>query len=512
MARETHPLHRTGCSLGCALLAGILCGVLTPKARGQFPTPNYSDLVYRTYSTTPGARTTHLGIYLPTTGPGPFPTVIYIHGGGWYTGGWQTPASLIPLLLSRGVAVVGIDYRLTSQGNQYGSGIPVTWPAQIHDCKGAIRWVRANAATYNHDPAHLGAWGPSAGGHLVACVGTMNGAAGGPNITGYTRNGVTIDMEGAVGGNASYSSTVQAVVDYFGPTDLLNMNLDVTTPPGSGIDHDVPQSPESHLVVPGTLSTYGIALIRNNIDSANVPYPLLSATAISANPITFARAGLPPMFVAHGTNDSSVPSNQGKRMADALLAAQSVSLWRPVTGAGHGVLGTITDTAAADWMAGILNGTLLCPAITQQPTSTSGSGAKFAVSATGTAPLTYRWQRETTPGTGVFANIADGASGNGATLSGTTTVSLSINNAGALDRAAYRCMITNACGNLASASAALTTSCPGNFNGTGDANVQDIFDFLAAWFVADPRADFNSTGAINVQDIFDFLASWFAGC
>ncbi len=127
------------------------------------------------------------------------------------------------------IAVASVDYRLTSQAGLYGA-FPVTFPAQIEDVKGAIRFLRANAGTYGLDPTRFGAWGSSAGGHLAALVGTSGGVAA---------------LEGTTGGNLAFSSSVQAVCGWFGPIDVLQMNPDVTTPPGSGIDHDATTSPES---------------------------------------------------------------------------------------------------------------------------------------------------------------------------------------------------------------------------------------------------------------------------
>ena len=116
-------------------------------------------------------------------------------------------------LVAKGYAVASINYRLSQHA---------VFPAQIEDCKAAIRWLRANAAKYHLDPDHIGVWGASAGGHLVALLGTTGGVK---------------ELEGN-GGNLDQSSRVQCVVDWFGPTDLTTM----------GGEHDKPDSPVARLI------------------------------------------------------------------------------------------------------------------------------------------------------------------------------------------------------------------------------------------------------------------------
>lgn len=137
-----------------------------------------------------------LDLYLPDPAQStPVPLVIWVHGGGWRAG--SKNGTDAPDTLGDDYAVASIDYRL--------SGIE-TFPAQIHDVKAAVRWLRAHAAEYSLDPERFGAWGSSAGGHLVALLGVT---CGNP------------DLEGAVGENLDQQSCVQAVCDFYGPTDLL---------------------------------------------------------------------------------------------------------------------------------------------------------------------------------------------------------------------------------------------------------------------------------------------------
>jgi len=136
-----------------------------------------------------------LDIYTPTASQEKLPLVVWIHGGAWRAGSKENPRALG--LARRGYAVASINYRLSQAA---------IFPAQIEDCKAAIRFLRANAAKYSIDGDHVGAWGDSAGGHLAALLGT---------------SGDVKELEGTVGDNLTVSSRVQCVVDYYGPSDML---------------------------------------------------------------------------------------------------------------------------------------------------------------------------------------------------------------------------------------------------------------------------------------------------
>ena len=296
----------------------------TEMAHAQLQ-PTHNGLTYATLGGTP----LRLDLYIPQNAPQPCPTVIWIHGGAW-AGGSRWPVGSAGILMQHGFAVASIDYRLTSQAGQYGSN-PVIFPAQIHDVKGAIRWLRANAAQYHLDPARFGTFGSSAGGHLAALAGTSSGVA---------------SLEGNVGGNLAFISDIQSVADHFGPTDLLNMQLDVTTPPGSAFNHDDPGSPESHLIgfdQPGQ----GIGVLRANQSNPNPPYPALMQLITSANPITFVDAAPsndPPFIIVHGTADNVVPLGQSTKLASALAAAGVPYSYTQVENGGHGSNFPITVT------------------------------------------------------------------------------------------------------------------------------------------------------------------------
>lgn len=303
-------LQRASIPLAVLVLASL-------PARAQ-TLPTHPNLAYANL----GGHDLLLDLYVPTTGVAPFPTVVWIHGGGW-SGGSRVPIpSGVASLLARGIAVASVDYRLTSQAGQYGA-FPVTFPAQIEDVKGAVRWLRANASTYALDATRFGAWGSSAGGHLAALVGTSGGVG---------------TLEGSTGGNLAFSSSVQAVADWFGPIDVLRMNPDVTTPPGSGIDHDATSSPESHLIgfdQPGQ----GIGVLRAHELDPTAPYPFFAGLAHDLDPITWVDANDPPFLIAHGTADTQVPTHQSVRLADALRAAGVPYAYSQAIGAGHGLGG-----------------------------------------------------------------------------------------------------------------------------------------------------------------------------
>ena len=143
-----------------------------------------------------------LDLYLPAapTSDKPLPVVVWIHGGAWRAGDKAGGIGQLSSFVASGdYAGVSVGYRLTDEAN---------WPAQIYDCKAAIRWIRGNAEKYHLDPNRIGVWGSSAGGHLVAMLGT---------------SGDVESLEGELGTYADQSSRVTCVVDYFGPSELLTM-------------------------------------------------------------------------------------------------------------------------------------------------------------------------------------------------------------------------------------------------------------------------------------------------
>ena len=203
-----------------------------------------------------------LDLYLPKADKAP-PLVIFVHGGAWQTGDKHS----VPILglLSHGYAIASISYRLTDVA---------PFPAQIFDCKAAVRFLRAHADDYGFDGKHIAAWGNSAGGHLVALLGT---------------SGDVKELEGDEG-NEGVSSRVQAVVDCFGPADFT-----ILWPNG-----------------PGT-GAIGKLLGGSPHDKPDV--------ARSASPVAYATSDDPPFLISHGDKDQTVPVEQGIAMNEPLKKA-----------------------------------------------------------------------------------------------------------------------------------------------------------------------------------------------
>jgi acetyl esterase/lipase len=267
------------------LLAAGLFGALTAPAAARQPKLPDGTTVERNLEYGPHERN-KLDVYVPK-GDGPFPLVVWVHGGAWQGGNKEGSPAL--LLLGRGYAVASINYRLSQHA---------TFPAQIEDCQSAVRFLRANAKKYRLDPEAFGAMGASAGGHLVALMGT---ACDAKEFSGYGRV-----KDG--------SSRVRCVVDLFGPTDLTKMQEQSK---GKGkIDHDAPGAPEAKLI--------GGPVQRNKEKAAK------------ANPITYATRDDPPFLILHGDQDPVVPAGQSELLHAALKKAGVESELVVIPGAGHG--------------------------------------------------------------------------------------------------------------------------------------------------------------------------------
>ncbi|MFM9957912.1 MAG: alpha/beta hydrolase fold domain-containing protein [Phycisphaerales bacterium] len=283
---------------GVTVAAAMVLGTVgVPTASAQPLAPTFSNVAYGADS-----AAQRLDIYLP---PGPVverPTVVWIHGGGW-SGGDKVPAPRASGLVALGFAFVSINYRLTGEAIH---------PAQINDCRGAIRWIRANAGTYGFDIDRIGVWGSSAGGHLVALLGTSGGVA--------TFEGV--DLEGAVGGNLGFSSRVQAVCDHFGPTDFFDLDP----------QHGSATSSESRLV--------GFWIQETLDNLTNPAFAGRVSVLRSVSSRTFVTADDPPFRIAHGDVDPVVPVRHSVSLAGDLTAAGVANTRVVYPGAAHWVPAT----------------------------------------------------------------------------------------------------------------------------------------------------------------------------
>ncbi|MHB9026828.1 MAG: alpha/beta hydrolase fold domain-containing protein [Armatimonadota bacterium] len=227
-----------------------------------------------------GDTTLLLDLYLPVKAHDPLPVVVHIHGGSWSSGSKSSSAA--ELLVTRGFAVASIDYRFSQE---------VIFPAQMHDCKAAVRWLRANAKKYGLNGARIGAWGTSAGAHLAALLGVSGGVP---------------ELEGRLG-HPDQSSRVQAVCDFYGPSDLVSL---------VGAHGDDPRNAVSRLLG---------GAVNDNLDKAK-----------AASPLTYVDKDDAPVLILHGDRDSVVPVSQSKLFHEALQKAGVESTLRIVPGAGHG--------------------------------------------------------------------------------------------------------------------------------------------------------------------------------
>jgi acetyl esterase/lipase len=272
------------------LFAGIGLLVAAPPPGTQV----HKDIAY----VENGGPDRTLDLYLPEKVDGKLPVVVWIHGGAWRSGkkgGWCPAFGL----LARGYAVADINYRLSVADN-------APFPAQLYDCKAVIRWLRANAAQYSLDPDHIGVWGHSAGGHLSAMVGLTGSVA---------------KLEGDEG-NLTYSSAVQAVCDWSGPTDLVGF---------------------LHRDVASTKSMVVNLLGGSDLTVAN------DEKAAAASPLTYVAPGAPPFMIAQGEKDDVVPYQEAVNLDAALKKAGDDSTLIPVPDKGHGIGGPELEKQADDF-------------------------------------------------------------------------------------------------------------------------------------------------------------------
>jgi acetyl esterase/lipase len=230
-----------------------------------------------------------LDLYLPAEAKESLPLIIWVHGGAWEGGSKEQCQPLHQGFLSKGYAIASINYRLSQHA---------IFPAQLEDCKAAIRWLRAEAKTYNLNPDRFAAYGGSAGGHLAALIGT-------------TGNIKTFD----VGGNLTLSSRVQAVCDYYGPSDFL-YNENNLSPEFSKRLNDPAAA------VPRLLG----GPVKEKRDAA-----------LKASPVTYVtNQALPPFLIVHGDKDPLVPITQSERLFNVLRDAKGNVHLHCIKGAGHG--------------------------------------------------------------------------------------------------------------------------------------------------------------------------------
>lgn len=218
-------------------------------------------------------------------GAGPFPVIVWLHGGGWFTGDRTLAPDLGRYFASRGFVMAAVEYRLSGEA---------LFPAQIFDVRAAIRYLRRQITELDVDPGAIGLWGSSAGGHLAALAGLLGHLP-------------SVDDEPADPGDAS----AQAVSAGYGPVDLIEVVA--AAPPESRAD-----SPEARLL--GGLPAEHAEL------------------AARANPLSHVSGSAPPFQLLHGTADVLVPDSQSTALHTALAAAGMESTLYLLDGFRHGFL------------------------------------------------------------------------------------------------------------------------------------------------------------------------------
>ena len=293
------------------------------------PPPTHADLEYAPPE--PASSNGHkLDLYIPPGATGRQPVVIWTGGSAWMADtGKRTAPGLAAQLNPAGYAVAGVSIRSSSQ---------VKFPGQLHDIKAAIRWLRANAATYNLDPDRIAIMGDSSGGWTTAMAALTGDAP---------------EMEGNVG-TTGPSSRVQAAVAFYPPTNFLAMDAWALKKCAQPNCHDNEQSPESRLV------GCAIQTCSDKVDAAN--------------PLRYVTAADPPMMILHGGSDPLVPHNQGEQLYMALNKACLDAVFISLPKAGHG-----------PW-----NGFLTDDAIREAATMRGTASAGCAV--TNPAPFTPTWK------------------------------------------------------------------------------------------------------------------------
>ena len=269
----------------CVTIAAAVLGVEIAQPLMARPRPLeianaavQRDLIYKRVN---GIALT-LDLYRPEEVSGPLPVIVCVHGGHWDAGAKERCPAVT--LVQDGYAVASINYRLTRTA---------PFPAQLEDCKAAVRWLRANASTYHLDPDHIGAWGYSAGGHLAALLGTTGGMP---------------ELEGS-GDNMQYSSQVQAVCVVAGPADLPAM---------------------------ANLGPRRISAIEGLLGG---PLEKDQAKAIAASPIHYVSRDDPPFLIVHGEADRVIPVEQGQRLYEELRKA-GVNATLKILPVGHRAIQT----------------------------------------------------------------------------------------------------------------------------------------------------------------------------
>ena len=258
----------------------LILGYLFPvRGKAQNDTTIVKNIIYAEAD----GKKLLLDLYIPTQNKNPY-LIVWIHGGAWRSGSKESP----PLgMLGYGYALASIDYRLSEEA---------IFPAPIFDIKASIRFLRANAKKYGYRPDKIIIWGSSSGGHYAALIGTTNNNK---------------ELEGNLGNYPNESSSVQAILDFYGPSDLLTI-LNQSTPHGTSVR------------VPALTLLLGR------------PVEQVPELARKASPVFQVDSTDPPMLIVHGDQDNQVPVNQSLELMAAYKKNNLPVQLEIVPGAGHG--------------------------------------------------------------------------------------------------------------------------------------------------------------------------------
>ena len=277
-------------ALLASLLGLLLVGTAATQAAPPVPVPESVIWEAGIEYSNPDDEHLQLNIARPKTGDGPFPVVLCIHGGGFRAGKRESYDALCVKLAERGYVAATMTYRLAPKHK---------FPAAVHDTKAAVRWLRANAATYKLNPNKFGVTGGSAGGHLAQFLAVT---ANVPQFEG-------------TGGNATQPSNVTCVVNVYGPSDF-------TKSYGKSVD--------AHEVLP--------LWFGGNLETAK-------ALHIQASPLYWVTPNAAPTLCIHGTEDQYVAHEQAVWLVDKLKAATVEVELLTLEGAGHGFKGADVEKA-----------------------------------------------------------------------------------------------------------------------------------------------------------------------
>ena len=258
------------------LLTILACCIIKTQAQ------NEPEIIKNIVYAEDGSKKLQLDIYKPTQQKEPY-LIVWVHGGAWHSGSKENP----PLgLLPYGYALASVDFHASTEK---------PFPANVHDIKAAIRFLRANAKKYGYKSDKIIIWGASSGGHLAALVSTTNG-----NKT----------LEGNLGNYPEISSSVQACLDFYGPTNFLTI-LNQSTPHGLNV----------------RLPALSI-LLGKPLEQANEMAKL-------ASPFYQMDATDPAIFIVHGEQDNQVPINQSIELLSAYKNLNLKAQIEFVPNAGH---------------------------------------------------------------------------------------------------------------------------------------------------------------------------------